>query len=167
MSTASFIKIASTTKERCKKVDATFIVNDRVDIALTVNADGVHLGQDDLPICEARHLLGKDKIIGISTHSMEEALLAESKGADYIGFGPVFKTTTKKNALDSRELSELHDIMNKISIPVIAIGGINLDNLQSLMDSRVDGVATISAIANSENIAQTSRQFIKMINNGC
>ncbi len=163
MSTANFIETASAINDNCKKVGATFIVNDRVDAAIAVGADGVHLGQDDFPLCEARRLLGMDKIIGVSTHSMEEALSAESGGADYIGFGPVFQTDTKKDALDPRGLSELNGIARHISIPVIAIGGINMDNLQSMIDSRVDGVAIISAVAGSENIAQTSSRLIKMI----
>jgi len=163
ISTAGLVETAAAINDSCKRAGATFIVNDRVDVALAVDADGVHLGQDDLPISEARRLLGKDKIIGISTHSLEEAILAEAQGADYIGFGPVFKTLTKKDALKPRGLNDLRTITDRISIPVVAIGGINVTDLESLFDAGVDGVAMISAIAGCGNISQTTSQITEMI----
>ncbi|MEK7308743.1 MAG: thiamine phosphate synthase, partial [Nitrospirota bacterium] len=107
--------------------NVTFIINDCVDIALAVDADGVHLGQKDLPVAEARKVLGKNKIIGISTHSLKQAIDAERAGADYIGFGPIFRTATKK-AGKPKGSKSLIEIKKHIKIPVVAIGGITAEN---------------------------------------
>lgn len=139
---------------------AIFIVNDRADIALLSGADGVHLGQDDLPISEARKILGKGKMIGISTHSLEQALKAEQEGADYIGFGPVFDTKTKADAEEAKGLQALREVKQRVSIPVIAIGGINLENMGEIIDAGSDGAAVISAIIKAENIEDATRRFM-------
>lgn len=128
-----------------QEFNAAFIVNDYADIALAVNADGVHLGQDDLPIAEARKILGAKKIIGISTHSIQQALEAEKGGADYIGFGPIFNTQTK-DAGKPKGAAALKEIKKHIKIPVVAIGGINTDNLKSVLDAGADAAAAASAI---------------------
>lgn len=143
------------------KHNAVFIVNDYSDIALAVDADGVHLGQDDLPVKEAREILGKEKIIGVSTHCIEQALEAEQAGADYIGFGPVFHTSTK-DAGSPRGTDLLGEIKNKVSIPVVAIGGINLGNIHSVLETGVDAVAVASAILKG-NIEENAGRFMEII----
>jgi thiamine-phosphate pyrophosphorylase len=148
-------------KDLAGKHNAVFIVNDYSDIALAIDADGVHLGQDDLPVKEARKILGKGKIIGVSTHSIEQALEAEQAGADYLGFGPVFHTSTK-DAGSPRGIDLLKEIRNKVSIPVVAIGGINLENIHSVLETGVDGVAIASAISKG-NIQENAGRFMEII----
>lgn len=142
------------------KADAVFIVNDRADIALLSDADGVHLGQDDLPISAARKILGKDRMIGISTHNIEQALAAESKGADYIGFGPIFGTTTKADAEEAKGLEALQEVKNSVKIPVVAIGGINLENIEKVMRTGTYCAAVISAVVKADNIEDATRRFV-------
>jgi thiamine-phosphate pyrophosphorylase len=141
--------------------DAAFIVNDYPDIALAVNADGVHLGQDDLPLREARSIMGRDKIIGISTHSLNQAVEADRNSADYIGVGPVFQTATK-NAGIPRGTDMLHEIKRQVHIPGVAIGGINLENISSVLKAGADAVAVASAIL-SGDIEDNTRRFMKII----
>jgi len=148
-------------KDLAGKHNAVFIVNDYSDIALAVDADGVHLGQDDLPVKEARKILGKGKIIGVSTHCIEQALEAEQAGADYIGFGPVFHTSTK-DAGNPRGTVLLGEIKNKVSIPVVAIGGINLENIHSVLQTGVDAVAVASAILKGD-IEENAGRFMEII----
>jgi thiamine-phosphate pyrophosphorylase len=148
-------------KDLAGKHNAVFIVNDYSDIALAVDADGVHLGQDDLPVKEARKLLGKGKIIGVSTHCIEQALEAEQAGADYIGFGPVFHTSTK-DAGSPRGIALLGEIKNKVSIPVVAIGGINLENILSALETGVDAVAVASAILKGD-IKKNAGRFMAIL----
>jgi len=144
-----------------KDADAILIINDHVDIAQAVGADGIHLGQEDLPIKEARKIVGKDRIIGISTHNLEQAVKAEEAGADYIGFGPVFHTTTKV-AGAPRGISMLKTITERIHIPVVAIGGINLDNVESVFLNGADAVAVASAILTGD-IEKNTAGFLKII----
>jgi thiamine-phosphate pyrophosphorylase len=148
-------------KDLAGKHNAVFIVNDYSDIALAVDADGVHLGQDDLPVKEARKILGKGKIIGVSTHCIEQALEAEQAGADYLGFGPVFHTSTK-DAGSPRGTVLLEEIKNKVSIPVVAIGGINLENIHSVLETGVDAVAVASAILKGD-IEENAGRFMEII----
>jgi thiamine-phosphate pyrophosphorylase len=138
-------KEAAKLRKLTESVNAVFIINDFADIALSVGADGVHLGQEDLPIREARKIIGKDKIIGISTRNLEQAINAEKGGADYIGFGPVFHTKTK-NAGSPKGTVILRDIKRQVHIPVVAIGGINSENIRMVLDTGVDAVAVASAI---------------------
>jgi thiamine-phosphate diphosphorylase len=144
-----------------KEFNAVFIVNDHADISLAVNADGVHLGQDDLPIGEARKIIGKDKIIGISTHNLKQAIAAEKEGADYIGFGPVFHTVTKDAGIP-KGTEVLQKIKMQVHVPVVAIGGINIENIRSVLDTGVDAVAVASAIL-SGNIENNVKIFIEII----
>lgn len=144
-----------------KDYGAIFIVNDYVDIALLVDADGVHLGQDDLPIKSARRILGADKIIGLSTHSLKEALRAEEDGADYIGFGPIFHTLTK-DAGTPKGTGLLREVTHVVKIPVIAIGGINLKNLPSVLSSGAKGVAVAGAILKGD-IRKNTEEFVRII----
>lgn len=142
--------------------NAKLIINDHADIALAVNADGVHLGQDDLPVREARKVVG-DRMIGISTHNLEQARQAEADGADYIGFGPVFHTTTK-DAGEPVGVDKLRVIKENISIPVVAIGGINLGNMQTVVNAGADAAAVATAICRgdaSENARKLLRFFGK------
>ena len=154
--------IAKEQRRLTQDAGVTFVVNDNVSLALAVKADGVHLGQEDLPIREARKILGNQKLIGISTHSVQEAVTAEKDGADYIGLGPIYPTTTKRTRppLGCGIISEVKE---KVRIPIFAIGGINLDNLKEVMEAGATGVAAISAILASPDITQTTRIFLETI----
>jgi thiamine-phosphate pyrophosphorylase len=144
-----------------KHFDALFIVNDHPDIALAVDADGVHLGQDDLPVKEARKIMGNNKIIGISTHTIEQAREADSNGADYIGFGPVFHTLTK-DAGRPKGIEMLREIKTQVHIPVVAIGGITLENIRLVLEAGADAVAVASAILRG-NIEENTKRFLEII----
>jgi thiamine-phosphate pyrophosphorylase len=132
-------------REITRRFDACFVVNDYVDIAIAVDADGIHIGQDDLPIAETRRIMGYTKIVGVSTHTLREAMEAEKGGADYIGFGPVFYTATK-DAGEPKGVDVLRKIKDSVKIPVIAIGGIKTDNVKSVFDAGCDGAAVSSGI---------------------
>lgn len=160
LSSKELLKQAREIRKLTREARAIFIVNDRADIAILSDADGVHLGQDDLPIAEARKIMGEGKVIGISTHNLEQAIKAEQEGADYIAFGPIFGTTTKADTEDAKGLEALREVRKNINIPVVSIGGINLDNMKSVLDAGADGVAVISAIVKAENIEEASRRFI-------
>jgi thiamine-phosphate pyrophosphorylase len=149
-------------RKSTKDYNSMFIVNDYTDIAYCVNADGVHLGQNDLPLKEARRIIGKKKIIGISTHDLEQAIEAERDGADYIGFGPVFQTMTK-DAGKPKGTDMLREVKTKVKIPVVAIGGINLENIMSVLNTGVDAVAVASAILTGD-IEENVRQFMDFLN---
>lgn len=135
---------------------ACYMVNDRIDIAMATNADGVHVGQSDLPADIARRLIGPDKILGVSASSLEEALRARDDGADYLGVGPVFEArTTKSDAGEPRGLSLISRIRDNCNLPIVAIGGINEENLSDVIRAGADAVAVISAVVSSENITDT------------
>jgi thiamine-phosphate pyrophosphorylase len=140
---------------------ATFIINDRADIALAVGADGVHVGQADLPVAEARALLGNDAIIGVSTSNVEQALEAERAGANYLGFGHLFPTQSKEKNTAPRTLEELRAVIAAVSIPVIAIGGITLSNVNDILVLGIGGIAVISAVSGAENSRSVVRQLVK------
>ncbi|MEF9476199.1 MAG: thiamine phosphate synthase [Candidatus Mariimomonas ferrooxydans] len=140
---------------------ATLIINDYVDIALAVNADGIHLGQDDMPVKEARKILGESKIIGISTHSLKQALRARKAGADYIGFGPIFHTATK-NAGVPKGINSLTEIKRHIKIPVVAVGGINIENAPDVLKAGADTIAVASGIL-SGNIRENVKKILQVL----
>lgn len=143
----------------CK--DIVFLVNDRIDIAIAVGADGAHIGQDDLPINIARKILGKNKIIGVTVHSVKEALAAERAGADYLGVSPVFLTSTKSDAGRPVGVKMIKAIKDKVRIPVIAIGGINFSNAKDVIDAGADGFCAISCVVGKKDIKQQIRKFQK------
>jgi thiamine-phosphate diphosphorylase len=145
-----------------RRFDALFIVNDYADIAVAVDADGIHLGQEDLPMAEARKVVGKDMIIGVSTHSEEEAFSAQEQGADYIGFGPVFHTETK-DAGEPRGTALLDRLSGKVDIPVVAIGGVGPESLGDVISSGARAVAVASAILKGD-MQKNANGFVKKIN---
>jgi len=159
--TREFLRIARLLKKLTQDSRAVFIVNDRADIACLVDADGVHLGQDDLPVAEARKIVGKGKIIGVSTHSKEEALKAEEDGADYIGYGPIFATASKEGALPPRGIAALKEIASVVALPVIAIGGIREDNLRMILDAGAQGAALISEFSTARDVIGKTRSLLK------
>lgn len=159
------IKNALSLRKLIRGNRALFIVNDYPDVAMIAGADGIHLGQDDTPIETARRLLGRDKIIGISCHSLSQAIQAQERGADYIGIGPVFKTATKP--LSKKEevgLALLKEIRLKIKIPFFAIGGINPGNIQAVLASGVERVAVCSAVCRARNIRYAVKNFSRILN---
>ncbi|MBU8905738.1 thiamine phosphate synthase [Desertibacillus haloalkaliphilus] len=151
-------------RELTNKHNVTFIVNDHIDVALAVDADGIHLGQDDLPIQEARKIVGNDKIIGISTHAIEEARAAERDGADYIGVGPVFPTNSKEDVVDPVTTDYVSQIAREINIPFVAIGGIKLHNVDQVLAAGAMRICAISEIVGSDDVKGTCETFIKKIN---
>jgi thiamine-phosphate pyrophosphorylase len=144
--TREMIEVAREMKKVCAAAGVTFIVNDRVDVAIAADADGVHLGQDDFPIPLARTLLGEDRVIGGSAGTLEEALKCQSEGADYVGVGPVYATTSKHDAGPASGLSLLKRVLVHVSLPLIAIGGITAENVPEVMASGIHGIAVISAV---------------------
>lgn len=143
--------------------EMTFIINDRIDIALACDAQGVHLGQDDVPLSFARKILGEDKIIGVSTHSVQEAKKAEAEGADYVAIGPVFSTPTKADALEPVGCELVSCVKREIKVPVVAIGGILLKNIREVLKTGVDGVAVISAIFSEKDVLRATQKLIEII----
>ncbi|MDY0361083.1 MAG: thiamine phosphate synthase [Desulforegulaceae bacterium] len=141
-------------RELTKKYNSTFIVNDHVDLAILCNADGVHIGQDDLPLKEVRKIMGSTKIIGISTHNPSQAVEAEKSGADYIGVGPIFKTSTKVDVCEPVGLTYLDFVVRNIKIPFVAIGGIKEKNLLSVVERGARCAALVTEITEAENIEE-------------
>lgn len=156
------IPIAREIKDICNRSDALFIVNDYLDLALAVDADGLHLGQTDLPLSVARKALRIDRIIGRSTHSLEQAIQAEKEGADYIGVGSIFSTGTKENA-DIIGIDALRTIRQAASIPIVAIGGINSNNISQVINTGADSAAVISAIFSEDDVEQSVKRMVKEI----
>ncbi|MGB6370346.1 MAG: thiamine phosphate synthase [Atribacterota bacterium] len=142
-----------------KKKDVSFIVNDRVEIVKAVNADGVHLGQEDMSFSSARKILGKEKIIGISVETVEQALKAVEGGADYLGIGPIYPTATKPDAGKALGIARLKEIRESVNIPIVTIGGINENNLEEVLRAGADGVAVISAVVSAPDITEACRKL--------
>jgi len=153
------LNLAISLSRRLKKSKALFIINDHLDVAKLVKADGLHLGQMDLPISAARKILGKDYIIGVSCHNLPQALKAQKDGADYIGIGPVYKTSTKpgSNAIGIKVLKQLR---GRINIPYFAIGDICKNNISKIASVGVTRVAVCRAILNSKNIKHSARELL-------
>ena len=153
-----FLQEAVEIKELCKKYHVPFVINDNVDIAVKMDADGVHVGQSDMEAGDVRAKLGPDKIVGVSAQTVEQAVLAEKRGADYLGVGAVFSTGTKLDA-DDVSYETLKAVCETVSIPVVAIGGITKDNLMELKGSGIDGIAVVSAIFAQENIEEATKEL--------
>ena len=154
----TFLEEAKKIKKLCGKYHVPFVINDNVDIALAVDADGVHVGQSDMEAGKVREKLGPDKIIGVSCKTVEQALLAKKHGADYLGVGAMYPTGTKKDATAVTPAA-LSEICHAVDIPVVAIGGINKDRLEPLKGTGVDGVAVVSAIFAAEDIEKAAKEL--------
>jgi thiamine-phosphate diphosphorylase len=162
LSSGEFFTLAKEARQLTREAGATFIVNDRADIALACNADGVHLGQDDLPLAAARKILGEQMIIGISTHDLTQARDAEKNGADYIGFGPIFGSTTKETGYTARGLDMLHEIRQAVKLPIVAIGGITEQNVAEVWKYGADAAAIISDLMGAEDVAKKVQRILNL-----
>ena len=157
-STKEFYDLALKVKEITSRYGVPLLINDRIDIALAVGSEGVHIGQDDMPADIAREIIGEDKILGVSASTVEEAKKAEIDSADYIGSGAVFPTSTKDDA-DSVSKEELKEIVDSIDIPVVAIGGITVENAHTLKGSGIAGFSVVSAIMSAEDPKEASEKL--------
>ena len=154
----AFLQEAKELCALCRRYGVPFIVNDNVDIAVACGADGVHVGQEDMAAGEVRRRVGKDMILGVSVHTVEEACQAVRDGADYLGLGAVFPTSTKTDA-ERMPNETLRAICEAVDVPIVAIGGIDRDNILQLSGSGVDGVALVSAIFSAEDVEGTCREL--------
>lgn len=157
-----FLQKAIKLRELTRKYDVSFIINDRVDIAMLCDADGVHVGQSDIDAVSVRKLMGEDKIIGVSARSVEEAKKAKEDGANYLGIGAMFSTSTKLDAKDV-SFNTLDNIINKVDLPFVLIGGINLDNVCELKKFNPDGYALVSGILGAEDIDTRVKKWYEKI----
>lgn len=158
-----FFEAAQEAVKLGRSLGVRIIINDRVDIAMAVRADGVHLGQDDFPPEKARLLLGEERVVGYSTHTLKQAVEADLLPVDYIAIGPVFSTSTKENPDPVIGLEGVRQIRENISKPLVAIGGITFDSVQSVLEAGADSLAVISDLYSSNNIAKRVRQYLKSI----
>ena len=156
---SDFLKEAKQISTLCKEYKVPFIVNDNVNIAIACKADGIHIGQEDMELTNVRKLVGEDMIIGVSAHTVEEAIKAQEGGADYIGIGAVFATSTKTD-VDILSFETLRSICEAVDIPTVAIGGIKKDNICKLKGSGIDGVAVVSAIFAAKDIATATKELL-------
>ena len=158
ISDRKFISLAREVRDITTKRGSLLIINDRVHVVRKVNADGIHLGQQDMSALEARNIIGDEKIIGVSTHSITQARQAQKDGADYIAIGPIYPTSTKGHE-PSVGIEILHEILEAVSIPIIAIGAITLENLDGVLKAGASRIAVCSAIIDSKDIYSSTRQF--------
>lgn len=155
-----FINIALKVKKITKKYNIPLIINDNIDVAKEIDADGIHVGQSDLDAIKVREIIDEDKILGVSTHNINEAKKAEKDGADYIGCGTIFETPTKSDAnIITKE--DLINVVNSVNIPVVYIGGLNKDNIKKLNNSGISGISVVSSIMESENPKKASTELKK------
>ena len=159
-----FLDEAIKMRDLCERYQVPFVVNDNVEIAIKSNAHGVHVGQDDMEASNVRELIGKDKILGVSVQTIEQAIEAEKKGADYLGVGAVFPTNSKDDAAEV-SLETLKIICQNVNIPVVAIGGINLNNINQLKNTGIAGVALISAIFANKDIESATKELKSILTN--
>jgi len=162
-STREFIAEALAVRDFLKWRGVPLIINDRVDVALAVGADGVHLGQGDLPLAEARAVLGESKLIGISAESLRDAVAAESAGADYLGVSPIFATPTKTDTAAPLGIEGLRAIRRQVKLPLVAIGGLNAGNAAAVIGGGADGVAVVSAIVAADDPERAARELARHI----
>jgi thiamine-phosphate diphosphorylase len=156
MTTWELYGVALRLRKMTEQSGALFIVNDSVELAIASHADGVHLGQDDMPIDIARRLLGDGAIIGVSTHSVEQAQAAEASGADYIGYGPIYPTTSK-DAGTPKGPDGIKEVRGKVKVPIVAIGGISTNNAREAIGAGADAVAVISAVSCADDMVEAAR----------
>lgn len=161
-----FLQQAIQLKSLLAPLKVPLIINDRVDIALAVDADGVHLGQHDLPLADARRLLGPERLIGISAETVQDALEAEQNGADYIGISPVFSTPTKTDTAQALGLAGIRKIRQQTSIPLVAIGGISNVNAAQVIQAGADGIAVVSAIMSATAPDQAAKELRQILEQG-
>lgn len=164
-STKDLIDEAKKLKKICDG-KAVFLVDDRFDVALAVDADGIHIGQKDIHFETARMLLGKDKVIGLTVHNLGEAIEAEKLGVDYIGLAPIFKTGTKEDARDPIGTEMIEIVRKNVSIPIVAVGGVTKENIKDVMEAGADSVVSIHAVLNSNDVYNEVSEFIRIIK-GC
>lgn len=153
-------------RDMTREAGVTFIVNDHIDLAILVRADGVHIGQEDLPIEKVRELVGEEMIIGVSTHSPEQAEDAVKRGADYIGVGPIYRTYTKKDVCDPVGLDYLRYVVRNISVPHVAIGGIKEHNMQEVLECGAKCLAMVTEIVGTDNIGEKIRAIKEKMRRG-
>ncbi len=163
LDTRSLLRMAYSLRELTSRYKAKLFINDRVDIALAVDADGVHLGGESMPAFAARKAAGKALLIGVSAHSIEEAKKAEEEGADFVTLGPVFETPSKMKYGRPLGPELLREARGKISIPVFAIGGIKKERVESVLEAGASGIALISAILGSEDIRSNTEEFMRLL----
>ena len=162
LTSSEFFNVATDACRIAHEAGAIFIVNDRADIALACRANGVHLGQEDLPLTAARRFLGKNKLIGVSTHDITQAKEAERDGADYIGFGPIFGTTSKETGYSPRGLEMLREVRKAVQIPIVAIGGITEKNVAEVWKAGADSAAIISDLMATENVVTKVKKILTL-----
>lgn len=160
--TRQLLPLALTLRDRARKAGVTFIVNDRLDVALAVDADGLHVGQDDLPAPMARRLLRPGMLLGVSSHTLDQARQAQADGADYVAVGAIYPTGTKQ-AFQLVGVEFVRQVRREIRVPLIAIGGITLDNVAEVIRAGADGVAVISALSQASDTAQAAREFLERV----
>jgi thiamine-phosphate diphosphorylase len=158
-----YLAIAREVKAICHRAGCLLIINDRADIALAVDADGVHVGQEDLPLVAARKVLGSNKIIGVSTHDLQQAQTADRDGADYIGFGPMYGTTSKTTGYTARGLDQLREIRARVHLPIVAIGGITTDRASATLTAGADAIAMISDLVLAKDITTKVQETLAQI----
>lgn len=162
-STRQMIAEAQALRELTRRAGVPLIVNDRLDVALAIDADGVHVGQDDMPAALARRLIGPDKILGVSAANLSEAVQAVQDGADYLGVGPIVATPTKPDAAPPIGMDGLREICRRVPIPVVAIGGINATNAADAIAAGAHGIAVVSAVVAAEDVAAAAQQLRALV----
>lgn len=160
-SSKEFYEISQNVKVITNKYKIPLIINDRVDIAMAIDADGVHIGQSDLPADIVRKIIGEDKILGVSASTVEEAIIAQKNGADYLGVGAMYSTNTKTDARNV-SLDELKKIRKSVDIPIVVIGGINKDTIRNFEDCNIDGIAVVSSIISQKDIQCAAMKLLSM-----
>ncbi|OKP77129.1 thiamine phosphate synthase [Paenibacillus sp. P3E] len=160
----AYVELARQFQQRCRECQVPFIVNDDIELAIALDADGVHVGQDDEPARSIRERLGARKIIGVSAHTLEEGQQAIADGADYLGVGPVYPTSSKDDAEAVQGTAVIETLRRSgLTIPLVGIGGITVDNAAPVMKAGADGISVISAIAGADNISAAARKFLRVM----
>lgn len=163
LSGGELVRVGRLLRRLTREAGALLIVNDRIDVALAVGADGVHLGQDDLPAGDARRLIGARRLLGLSASTVDEAVRADAAGADYIGFGPVFATSSKEDARPPAGLDALAEAVKAVSVPIVAIGGIHADTVGAVLNTGAAGIAVIAAVVGAADVEEAARSLRRLI----